>query len=260
MYSMGRLHAKSSVLRGVTFFSATFSIKPSEVFLFLALQSSLHLLWSLLPLSLLSQQLRKVLPKKHEGSTGHSPTVWCVWEGARGMFDSDYLYVTQHICIACGWLTGFICCSTKLRVPPLKKVRKNSRERQENWLENQMEWIIFTHTHMGLFQTLLVEIYFQSRRLFLGMDVIGSFICRWIGKREVVTGSSERVNFPSWQLTLANCEFALRWSESFWSSRTKSLMHAINHPSTNDTNIQFWVNSSRHMHPLGTYFSLRRDK
>ena len=37
MYSMGRLHAKSSVLRGVTFFSATFSIKPSEVFLFLKL-------------------------------------------------------------------------------------------------------------------------------------------------------------------------------------------------------------------------------
>ena len=29
--------------------------------------------------------------------------------------------------------------------------------------------------HMGLFQTLLFEIYFQSRRLFLGMDVIGSF-------------------------------------------------------------------------------------
>ena len=32
--------------------------------------------------------------------------------------------------------------------------------------------------HMGLFQTLLFEIYFQSRRLFLGMDVIGSFTSR----------------------------------------------------------------------------------
>ena len=28
---------------------------------------------------------------------------------------------------------------------------------------------------MDLFQTLLFEIYFQSRRLFLGMDIIGSF-------------------------------------------------------------------------------------
>ena len=32
--------------------------------------------------------------------------------------------------------------------------------------------------HMGLFQTLLFEIYFQSRRLLLGMDVIGSFTTR----------------------------------------------------------------------------------
>ena len=32
--------------------------------------------------------------------------------------------------------------------------------------------------YMGLFQTLLFEIYFQSRRLFLGMDVIGSFTTR----------------------------------------------------------------------------------
>ena len=32
--------------------------------------------------------------------------------------------------------------------------------------------------HMGLFQTLLFEIYFQSRWLFLGMDIIGSFTTR----------------------------------------------------------------------------------
>ena len=30
----------------------------------------------------------------------------------------------------------------------------------------------------GLFQTLLFEVYFQSRRLFLGMDVIGSIKTR----------------------------------------------------------------------------------
>ena len=32
--------------------------------------------------------------------------------------------------------------------------------------------------HMGLFQTYLFEMYFQSRRLFLGMDVISSFTTR----------------------------------------------------------------------------------
>ena len=32
--------------------------------------------------------------------------------------------------------------------------------------------------HMGLVQTSLFEIYFQSRRLFLGMNVIGSFTSR----------------------------------------------------------------------------------
>ena len=143
--------------------------------------------------------------------------------------------------------------------------------------------------YMGLFQTYLFEMYFQSRRLFLGMDVISSFTTRDVfvalmsestvrnlsplsmnRKRELLTDRTGWVDFPSWQLTLhshssdvhanclpANCEFALHWSESFWSWETKSLMHAINHPSTN---IQFWVNSSRHMYTLGTYFSLRQDK
>ena len=32
--------------------------------------------------------------------------------------------------------------------------------------------------HMALFQTLLFEIYFQSRQLFLGVDIIGSFTTR----------------------------------------------------------------------------------
>ena len=34
------------------------------------------------------------------------------------------------------------------------------------------------------------------------------------------------------------------------------LIHVVNHPSTN---IQFWVNNSRHMYPSGTYLSLLQD-
>ena len=51
--------------------------------------------------------------------------------------------------------------------------------------------------HMGLFQTLLFEIYFQSRRLFLGMDVIGSFTTRdaFVVAASVLTSeSTESVN------------------------------------------------------------------
>ena len=86
--------------------------------------------------------------------------------------------------------------------------------------------------------------------------------CRWIEKlsREVDSSPSlvrRLANRRPCKL-FANCEFAVRGSESFLVLRTKRLMHAINDPSTN---IQFWVNStSRHMYPLGTYFSLRQDK
>ena len=45
---------------------------------------------------------------------------------------------------------------------------------------------------MGLFQTLLFEIYFQSRRLSLGVDVIGSFTTR-----DVVVFASGYVNTVS---------------------------------------------------------------
>ena len=51
--------------------------------------------------------------------------------------------------------------------------------------------------HMGLFQTLLFEIYFQSRRLFLGMDVIGSFTTRdvFVAAPSVLMSESTTVNF-----------------------------------------------------------------
>ena len=87
--------------------------------------------------------------------------------------------------------------------------------------------------HIGLFQTLLFEIYFQSRRLFLGMDVIGSFTSRdvfvaaapsvlsilsqrnlsnFVGKFS--TGSRDdspgRVDSPSWQLTF-HCHSSEDW-------------------------------------------------
>ena len=144
--------------------------------------------------------------------------------------------------------------------------------------------------------------YFQSRRLFIAMDVIGSFMIRdvfvaapsvltsdstesvtcrriWeISQREVVTDSPGRVDFPSWQFILnghwfvslfqrladavhancllVNCEFAYRRSESFWSWRTKRLMHAI---SDSSINIQFWVNSCIiHMYPRRISFRPRR--
>ena len=52
--------------------------------------------------------------------------------------------------------------------------------------------------YMGLFQTLLFEIYFQSRRLFLGMHVIGSLARRdvFVVVPSVLTSeSTESVNF-----------------------------------------------------------------
>ena len=59
--------------------------------------------------------------------------------------------------------------------------------------------------HMGLLQTLLLVMYFQSGRLFLGMDVIGLFRIRdvfvaleWeIFQREVVTDTPGRVPIPT---------------------------------------------------------------
>ena len=90
-------------------------------------------------------------------------------------------------------------------------------------------------------------------------------------QREVFTDSLGPVAFSFWQLTLAlqghlsddcstavhanylpvNCDFALRRRGSFWSWTTKRLMHAINGP---PANMQFWVNSSRHMYPVNTDF------
>ena len=52
--------------------------------------------------------------------------------------------------------------------------------------------------HMDLFQTSLFEIYFQSRRLFLGMRVIGSLATRdvFVVAPSVLTSeSTEYVNF-----------------------------------------------------------------
>ena len=66
---------------------------------------------------------------------------------------------------------------------------------------------------MGLFQTLLFEIYFQSRRLLLGMDVIGSFTTRdvFVAAPSVLASeSTESVNFvdesesSQWVLLLGN--------------------------------------------------------
>ena len=52
--------------------------------------------------------------------------------------------------------------------------------------------------HMDLFQTLLFEIYFQSRRLFLGMHVIGSLTRRdvfVVVQSVLASESTESVNF-----------------------------------------------------------------
>ena len=51
----------------------------------------------------------------------------------------------------------------------------------------------------------------------------------------------------------ANCMLVNLLFVEVW--KTKRLMHAINDQSTN---IQFWVNSRRHMYPLGTYFHFDR--
>ena len=61
----------------------------------------------------------------------------------------------------------------------------------------------------------LFEMYFQSRRLFLGMDVIGSLMTRDVFVA-ATSESTESVTFVEVHANclLVNCKFALRRSES----------------------------------------------